>query len=202
MSIGQFFENRYRQQKNIFGEKPLDLVEKAAELLPPKATVADLGAGEGRNSLFLARQGFSVLALDAAPTAVERLREIAAKEKLPLRAKVADVSQYQFKQEFDLVIAVGLLHFLPQETGHQLVARMKAATKKGGFNVVAALAEQHPFNPKPHVYAQGELKKLYTDWKILAYEEVLGHFHGMAARLGQQPNLPRPRVAKILAQRP
>ncbi len=202
MSIGKFFDARYRQQKNIFGEKPIDLVEKVAKMLPPGAEVLELGVGEGRNALFLARQGFSVLGIDAAPTAIERLEEEAKKEHLPLRGKVADISHYQFHQHFDLILAIGLLHFLSQEIGHQLIARMKAATKPGGFNIVAALAEQHPFNPKPHVYSHGELKKLYADWKILVYEEVLGHFHGMAAHLGQQPNLPRPRVAKILAQHP
>ncbi len=199
MSVGQFFDSRYQRQKNIFGKKPVALVEKVAKMLPPKAQVLDLGVGEGRNALFLARQGFSVLGIDAAPTAIERLNEVAKKEQLPLRGKVATVSQYQFGHKFDLILAIGLLHFLSQEVGHQLVARMKAATNPGGFNIVAALAEQHPFHAKPHVYAHQELKRLYDDWKIIDYREVLGHFHGMANLAAKQK---RPLVAQILAQRP
>jgi len=195
MQIKDFFNRRYQQNKNIFGEKPIDLVVKAAKLLPKGGNVLELGAGEGRNSLYLARRGYQVTAIDAAPTAISRLQSLAKSENLKLKALVADVAKYQFREKFNLIVATGLFHFLPPHIGNNLIAHMKRATKNGGLNAVAALASDHPRRQMPHIYKNRELEKLYHDWKIIIYEEAAGHFHGMANSSGQPP-----KVAKLLAQ--
>ncbi len=168
-------------------------------MLPAQAHILELGAGEGRNSLYLARQGFHVTAIDAAPTAIARLKAIAQKEGLTVTAIALPVEEYPFRQTFDLIIATGLLHFLPPQIGNSIIAKMKAATRVKGLNLIATLASDHPRRQMPHIYKNQELKKLYQDWHILVYQEVRGHLHGLAqVNLHLQP----PKVAKLLAQKP
>ncbi len=198
MALKDFFNQRYQQSNNIFGTEPIDIVAKAAKLLPKNAKVIELGVGEGRNALYLARRGHSVLGIDNAAAAIENLRNSLKKENLKMETIVTDASQYRFKQKFDLIIATGLLHFLPPDVGNSLIARIKKATKDGGLNLIATLASDHPRRKMPHIYKNQELKRLYQDWEIIIYEEVAGHFHGMAINPQFQP----PKVAKLLARKP
>ena len=51
----------------------------------------DLGCGLGRHSLFFARAGFTVHAIDLSENAVDGLRTTAAKENLPITAQCGDM---------------------------------------------------------------------------------------------------------------
>jgi SAM-dependent methyltransferase len=75
----------------LFGAHPDAKVTSVAEALASGARVVDIGAGTGRNSLALARRGFSVDAIEPAPALADVLEAEAAKEGLPVRVARADV---------------------------------------------------------------------------------------------------------------
>ncbi len=68
------------------------LVELAGDLEPGRAV--DLGAGEGRNSLWLARAGWDVTAVDLSSVALDRLGERAASEGLDVTTVAGDIEQH------------------------------------------------------------------------------------------------------------
>ena len=53
----------------------------------------DLGAGTGACTWYMAREGFSVSAIDGAPSAIRRLRERLASEGLEVDARVGDFAE-------------------------------------------------------------------------------------------------------------
>ncbi|MFY9287946.1 MAG: class I SAM-dependent methyltransferase [Alphaproteobacteria bacterium] len=68
----------------------------------------DLGCGKGRNTLFLARKGLHVTAMDFAPNAIDALQKSAIRQKLhtKIRAFVQDINEdWPLKSdEADLVV--------------------------------------------------------------------------------------------------
>ncbi|HNX50563.1 MAG TPA: hypothetical protein PKL08_10385, partial [Thermoanaerobaculaceae bacterium] len=61
------WERRYQEAADsVFGSDPSVLVRRALPFLPPPGRCLDLGGGEGRNAVFLARLGWAVVIADCA----------------------------------------------------------------------------------------------------------------------------------------
>ncbi|MEL7435768.1 MAG: class I SAM-dependent methyltransferase, partial [Chloroflexota bacterium] len=76
------------------------------------ARAVDIGAGDGRHTIYLASRGFDVLAVDAAPTGIERIREKLERESLSAQLTVADLRTYQLPDQIDLLLASYIVHLL------------------------------------------------------------------------------------------
>lgn len=76
-----------RTETSAFGE-PAKTVQRLAELLP-SGTVLDLGAGDGRNALYLAEKGFAVKAVDLAEAGIAKLKRLAKKRGLIIQSHLA-----------------------------------------------------------------------------------------------------------------
>lgn len=102
----RFWDELYTTREIPWGERvnPL-LVEVAADLTP--GTALDLGCGPGGDTMWLARAGWQVTAVDIAATAVAGLREHAAAAGLGDRitAEQHDLPRTFPAGEFDLVSA-------------------------------------------------------------------------------------------------
>jgi SAM-dependent methyltransferase len=70
----------FLQEKGLFGEEPSDFAKKSFNLFRRKKVqaVLELGCGQGRDTLFFARHGLKLTALDYAETAVGSLQKKAA----------------------------------------------------------------------------------------------------------------------------
>lgn len=103
----------------------------------PSARVLDAGCGAGRNLTPFLRSGCDVHAFDASQEAVGRARErfaALAPHLPPGRARVATIEDLQPSGDFDLVLAVAVLHFA-RDAAHfdALVARLWGAVAPGGL---------------------------------------------------------------------
>lgn len=57
-----------------------------------KGSVLDLASGDGRNSIYLAKQGFSVTAVDFSIEALKRLEKFSSNEDVDVKTALADIS--------------------------------------------------------------------------------------------------------------
>ncbi len=138
MTHGHDFDQRYAETRRPFRADPAgpdpSLVELAGQL--PAGRALDLGAGEGRNSLFLARLGWRVTAVDLSGVALSRLAAEAARERLAVETVVGDIGQYLAgASRFDLVVW-SYLHPAPEERA-RLLAAASAAVAPGGHLFLA-----------------------------------------------------------------
>jgi SAM-dependent methyltransferase len=109
------------------------VVESVSGLMPGAAL--DLAAGEGRNAVWLAEQGWRVTAVDFAPVAVERGRELAATRGVPIEWRVADVTAYRpVPGSYELVL-ISYLH-LPAPALAGVLDSARRALRPGGTLVV------------------------------------------------------------------
>ncbi len=109
-------------------------MEVLAPLRPGHAV--DLGAGEGRNALGLARAGWRVTGVDSSTVALERLAAHAAAEGLTIEAVHGDLLEYLAAaaargQRFDLVV-LSYLH-PPAAERAALLRAAAGAVAPGGY---------------------------------------------------------------------
>ncbi len=71
------WENMLSSKPDMFGTKPSDPVQKAAELFKKEGRVKilELGGGQGRDTIFFAQNGFQVRVLDYCESGVETIMQ-------------------------------------------------------------------------------------------------------------------------------
>nr|WP_204343164.1 class I SAM-dependent methyltransferase [Micromonospora terminaliae] len=118
----------------VWTAEPNRFVVESVSGLTPGAAL-DLAAGEGRNAVWLAEQGWRVTAVDFSPVAVGRGRELAAGRGVEVEWRVADVTAYRpVPGSYDLVL-ISYLH-LPADDFAVVLAAAKQALRPGGSLVV------------------------------------------------------------------
>ena len=81
--------------------------------LPCGESVLEVGCGPGLTAVELARRGYSVDALDAAPAMIELTKKLASESGVSLKSVVGDVCGLPFADRaFPLVLAVGVTEWV------------------------------------------------------------------------------------------
>ncbi len=139
----RYFDRQFQRQVEE-GDFRLNPFEEAA--LPHlRGRVLDFGCGLGNLAVAAARQGCEVVALDASPSAIAHLREVAARENLPIVAIEADLRGYAIGDAFDAAVSIGLLMFFDCAAADRQLAALQACVRPGGVAVVNVLVEGTTF---------------------------------------------------------
>jgi len=131
------YEQFYRDNPNGLGEPTRVFVDFFETYDRSKAKVLDVGCGQGRDALFIARMGHSVHGVDISPTGIADLLAIARSEQLSITADVADVRDYPWRGTFDVILIDRTLHML-QADHRNAVLKSILATATGGTYVLIA----------------------------------------------------------------
>ena len=98
----RFFDNQFQ---HLSAQQVPDLNPFEQRSVPYlKGRVLDYGCGMGNLSVLAARQGHSVLAVDASPAAIGHLRQRAQVENLPLQCRLAQAQDTIFEGCYDTAI--------------------------------------------------------------------------------------------------
>ena len=98
----------------------------------------DLGAGEGRYSLKLARLGFKVLAVDLDAERLKKLQERAKQQGFDIQTQQSDVRNFDLaKQKYDFIVTVNSLHFLSKSEALSVIERLPEALYAQGKLLLA-----------------------------------------------------------------
>ncbi len=173
----------------------------AATLIPPGNTL-DLGCGNGRNSLYLAANGYSVTAWDKNPMSIANIERIKAAEGLThLEIATVDLNALSFEGEYDFILSTVVMMFLEPQTIPSLIANMQRTTVPGGYNLIVAAMDTDDFPCTvgfPFAFKTGELAEYYSGWEVVKYNEDVGELH----RTDANGNRIKLRFATLLARKP
>jgi len=169
---GKFrFENEYARNKGTYWNfKPSERLIYFEKLLKRKSKVLDLGCGTGRVALYLSKKGHIITAMDISETGISKLESYAKKENLKIKTLVADLDIYRIKEKYDAIVAAFSIHFLSKSKVYRLIKNIKDKTKKNGYNFIGVFRKGKG-NTNRYKFDNGELSKMYSDWKIISYKE-------------------------------
>lgn len=194
-----------RCDENYFTEKygltrtHSEVLHAASKIAPGKTL--DLGCGNGRNSLYLAANGFEVTAWDKNPMSIARLESIRQEEGLEnLRAKEVDLNTVSVEGEFDFILSTVVMMFLAANTIPGLIANMQRCTRPGGWNLIVAAMDTDDYPCTvgfPFAFKRGELEAYYAGWTFDRYNEDVGELH----RTDANGNRIKLRFATMLARK-
>lgn len=177
-----------------------EVVHAATLIAPGKAL--DLGCGNGRNSLYLAANGFDVTAWDKNPASVSNLESIRQAEGLEnLQTAIKDLNALSFDGEYDFILSTVVMMFLEAKTIPGLIANMQRCTRSGGYNLIVAAMDTEDFPCTvgfPFAFKPEELRNYYAGWEFLKYNEDVGELH----RTDANGNRIKLRFATMLARKP
>ena len=129
--------DKYYQTENLFGEPYPELIEFFAEY-PKKGKVLDLGCGQGRDAIALARLGYSVTGIDNSKVGIDQMNQIGQDENLNLVGQVGDIYAFDRFSEFDIILLDSMFHFAKKDKEKEigLIKRIISKIRNGSLVVV------------------------------------------------------------------
>ena len=173
----EFWNDRYKTDEFIFGREPNAFVKSQAHLFKPGMKVLSIADGEGRNGVFVARQGADVLAVDFSDAALEKAQGLADEFGADITFQQQDVYQWFGEEEaYDIVLAI-FIQFAPPEKRTILFNNIKKMVKPGGLIVMEGYRpEQLEYKTggppqAENMYTRSLLEEAFSDFDIIHLEE-------------------------------
>lgn len=129
--------DKYYHTENLFGEPYPELMDFFSTY-PKKGKVLDLGCGQGRDSVPLARLGFNVTGVDNSKVGIEQMNQIAKTENLELNGIVANIFKLDGFADYDFVLLDSMFHFAKKDLKKEtdFIKRIISKIKQKCFLVI------------------------------------------------------------------
>lgn len=137
----QFWNERYADDTLAYGQAPNEFLASLANRLPPSGRALDLGAGEGRNALFLASRGLDVLAVDQSLVGMQKAQRLANERALQLNTQVADLRDFD-QPPASLDVVTSIFVHLPADLRAAVHTRIASWLRTGGVFILEAYAPE------------------------------------------------------------
>ena len=102
--------DKYYQTEDLFGAAYPELIEFFGSI-KEKGRVLDLGCGQGRDAIPLARLGYAVTGVDISKVGIDQMNKVAEAERLDLRGIVADIFEFEDFDNYDFILLDSMFHF-------------------------------------------------------------------------------------------
>ncbi len=176
------YDDHYKEDE-YFGA-PYNGLINFFEQYKSKGTVLDLGCGQGRDSIPIAKMGFNVIAVDHSKVGIDNLASKALSHGLKINTVVADVYNISIDKNIDIVLLDSMLHFYKNdvEKESEFLIKILNELKEEGVFVNFILKGKN---------REGILKKIIAksefEWEILSenyvdYPEAASKYHMLAIR--------------------
>lgn len=167
------WEKEYKKKEFYWGLNPLPILKK---FLPKvkKGKALDIGAGEGRNSFFLAKNGFDVEAIDKVSEGLKKIKEFSKENNLKIKTKKTDAIDFYYKKEkYSLIVAFSVLDFMKKTQIERIINEIKISLEPGGFVFLGV------FSVKDDMFArikEAEIKEIEENTFFLKKTGTIRHF--------------------------
>ncbi len=153
------WNERYDQEEYLFGTEPNAFLKSCASLVKPGQKALAVADGEGRNGVWLARQGLDVAGFDASAVGLDKARRLAERHGVEVDYQLASVEGWAWEREaFDVVAAI-FIQFAEPPLRKLIFEGMIRTLKPGGFLLLQG------YTPRQIEYGTGgprAVANLYT----------------------------------------
>jgi SAM-dependent methyltransferase len=185
------WDERYSIDDYLFGTEPADFLLAHAHLLEPGSRCLAVADGEGRNSVFIARQGVEVVAMDASEVGVSKARQLAGARGVSIDFRIADIMTWEWTPDaYDLVVAI-FIQFLTPSQWPTVFGGMQHTLRPGGRLLLhgyrpeqVALGTGGPPDPT-HMYTEELLREAFGAMDIERLESYDADIHEGVGHAGR-----------------
>ncbi len=178
----------YSSGSDVFTREPNALLVEAVRNRKPGRAL-DVGMGQGRNALFLARNGWDVTGFDSADEGIRQAKSEAARLAVRLTAEVSTFEAFDFGSEkWDLIV-------LTYEPTKAIAPRVVQALRPGGIVVVE---DRHLDTRRvwpTGTFGNNELLLLFSGLRVIKYEDVWARPDWSVKKLEE-------RLVRLVAEKP
>lgn len=199
----QFWNERFNKEEFIFGKAPNEyLVEQVSQYLKSNSSVLCIADGEGRNGVWLAKQGMCVTGFDVSDIALAKAKQFALENQVNIQYSLCDTDGFDWQPNtYDSVVGI-FIQFADPEMRARIFKQVHRALKPGGLFILQGYTpkqlEYKTGGPSliEHLYTEEMIRELSNEFEILdlqCYEKELseGARHtGMSALLGMAAKKP------------
>lgn len=151
----------------------------------PKGTVLDLGCGQGRDAIPIAKMGgYEVIAVDHSNVGIEVVKNRALTHGLKLKTVVADVYNWDIEENIDIVLLDSMLHFYKNDMEKEstFVNRILRELKVDGIFINFIIKGKGREETFKKIIEQSEFEFQVMDEKYVDYPESASKYHMLAIR--------------------
>ncbi len=130
------YEKIYCEQRHALGEPTKEFVHFFKQL-PAPMRVLDVGCGQGRDALFIARLGHQVVGVDLSVSGITQLREDAEREGLDIEVIVANIVEYEPAGLFNVILFDRTLHMLQPNDQISVLDRCRKHVEEKGYVLIS-----------------------------------------------------------------
>jgi 2-polyprenyl-3-methyl-5-hydroxy-6-metoxy-1,4-benzoquinol methylase len=131
------YDKLYRTTPQALGNPTQVFVDFFDDTAGSAFRVLDVGCGQGRDALFIARLGHAVVGVDLAPAGIRDLLAAADAEGLNITGTAADLVDFTPDGLFDVVLIDRTLHMLAEPDRLSALTRMIACVAPVGWVLIA-----------------------------------------------------------------
>ncbi|KAI9132447.1 bifunctional 2-polyprenyl-6-hydroxyphenol methylase/3-demethylubiquinol 3-O-methyltransferase UbiG [Acaryochloris sp. CCMEE 5410] len=132
------WNQRYANDDYIYGTEPNSFLAEHVDML--SNPVLSLAEGEGRNAVFLASLGFSVLGIDGSEVGLAKALKLAHAKGVDIQTEVADLSLFEPPaHHYGSVISISA--HLPSTVRNRLYPLVEQCLKPNGIILLEAYSE-------------------------------------------------------------
>ncbi|HLC52632.1 MAG TPA: class I SAM-dependent methyltransferase [Candidatus Nanoarchaeia archaeon] len=145
-----------------------ELVNLVKSKLIQPCKVLELGCGHGNDSIFLAKNGFKVTAIDISKKAIAEAKRRAKIAGVKIRFLVEDASRLDLvKETFQFIYDRACFHFIPEEKRNGYLTNIKRLLKKDGYFVLIVSSDQERARG-PYQFSTENIRQIFGDeFKII-----------------------------------
>ena len=134
--MGYDYDALYGEHSNALGDTNTHIAAFFEGIDTQNQRVLDVGCGQGRDALFIARLGHSVVGVDLAPNGIADLTKAAQAESLKVTGIVADITTFDPAESFDIIVVDRTLHMLDQAPRHAVLANLLDHVTASGWVLI------------------------------------------------------------------
>lgn len=173
----EFWNGRFAGADYLFGTEPNEFLVSQRHRLHSGQQALMVADGEGRNGVWLAQQGLSVVSVDFSPVAQAKARMLANRAGVSMEVVEANIGDWAWPEKaFDLVAAI-FIQFAPPEMRERIFVGMEKALKPGGVLIMQGYRpEQVDYGTggpprRENMYTESLLRAAFGDMNILHLEQ-------------------------------
>ena len=125
------WNKKFDREDFLYGTNPNIFIKENVSFLKPRSRVICLGEGEGRNALYLAKEGFRVEALDASDVGLMKLQKKALEEETAITIRHTLIENWEPHGFYDGIIC-SFMH-LPKSEQKDMFLKSFLSLQNGGY---------------------------------------------------------------------